>query len=223
MTTKTSAIDEPTVDDRFPPGSLQSRDLDNLMHPTMNIRQLRKDGPNVHTRAEGIYTWDANGKQYIECAAGLWCTAIGYGNRELAAVAKEQMENLSYFSIFGGNSHEPAVLLAEKIKRMMPFDAGKVFFGMSGSDANDTQIKLMWYYNNAVGRPEKKKIISRRNTYHGSTIGAGSLTGSRRFTTRSTCPSTRSCTPTIPSSTERESRARRRRSSSTASSRPSRT
>ena len=181
MTTKTSAIREPTVDDRFAPGSLQSRDLDNLMHPTTNIRQLRKDGPNVHTRAEGIYTWDANGKQYIECAAGLWCTAIGYGNKELAAVAKEQIENLSYFSIFGGNSHEPAVLLAEKIKGMMPFDAGKVFFGMSGSDANDTQIKLAWYYNNAVGRPGKKKIISRTNTYHGSTIGAGSLTGLAPF------------------------------------------
>jgi 4-aminobutyrate--pyruvate transaminase len=109
--------------------------------------------------------------------AGLWCTAIGYGNAELAAVAAEQMERLSYSQLFAGKTNEPSVLLAEKLKAMAPFEAGRVFYGLSGSDANDTQIKLMWYYNNAVGRPEKKKIISRRRAYHGVTIGSGSLTG----------------------------------------------
>lgn len=181
-----SAISEPSkasVETSFAHGSLHAKDVENFMHPTTNIKQLRLKGPVVITKAEGIYTWDSTGKRYLECAAGLWCTALGYGNKELAAVAKEQMEKMSYSSTFGGYSHEPAILLAEKIKSMMPFDAGKVFFGLSGSDANDTQIKLMWYYNNAMGRPEKKKIISRANAYHGSTIGAGSLTGLTPFHT----------------------------------------
>ena len=177
MATKAEESVHAPLPNQFSPGSLEAKDLEHLMHPTTNIKHLRKQGPALNTRAKGIYSWDSNGKQYIECAAGLWCTALGYGNEELAAVAKEQMENLNYSSIMGGGSHEPAVLLAEKLKNMMPFDAGKVFFGLSGSDANDTQIKLMWYYNNAVGRPDKKKIISRKFAYHGSTIGAGSLTG----------------------------------------------
>ena len=113
--------------------------------------------------------------------AGLWCTALGYGNTELADVAHAQMKKLSYSQLFGGKTNEASVLLAEKLKEMAPFDAGRVFFGMSGSDANDTQIKLMWYYNNAIGRPEKKKIISRKRGYHGVTVASGSLTGIPTF------------------------------------------
>lgn len=166
-----------TLHNEFPPDSLEAKDLQHLLHPTTNLKQHAEQGPLVHERAEGIYLWDNQGRQYIEGMAGLWCTALGYGNHELADVAAEQMKKLSYSQLFAGKTHETSILLAEKLKAMAPFDAGRVFFGLSGSDANDTQIKLMWYYNNAVGRPQKKKIISRKRGYHGVTIGSGSLTG----------------------------------------------
>jgi 4-aminobutyrate--pyruvate transaminase len=124
-----------------------------------------------------VYLWDNRGRQYIEGMAGLWCTALGYGEEELIRVAAESMRKLSYSQLFGSKTNEPSILLAEKLKAMVPFDAGRVFFGVSGSDANDTQVKLMWYYNNITGRPEKKKIISRRRGYHGVTVASGSLTG----------------------------------------------
>jgi len=162
----------------FGPDSIESKDL---AHLTTNLAQHARTGPAVHERAEGVYVWDNHGRQYLEGMAGLWCTALGYGNEELAEVAAEQMRKLSYSQLFGGKTNEPSVLLAEKLKAMAPFDAGRVFFGLSGSDANDTQIKLMWYYNNAIGRPEKKKIISRRRGYHGVTVASGSLTGLPHF------------------------------------------
>ncbi|MEE8078319.1 MAG: aminotransferase class III-fold pyridoxal phosphate-dependent enzyme, partial [Pseudomonadales bacterium] len=161
----------------FPPESIEAKDLAHLLHPTTNLRLHHEIGPTVHDRAQGVYLWDSKGKQYLEGMAGLWCTALGYGEEELIRVASEQMRKLSYSQLFGGKTNEPSVLLAEKLKSMVPMDAGRVFFGLSGSDANDTQIKLLWYYNNALGRPEKKKIISRHRGYHGVTIAAGSLTG----------------------------------------------
>lgn len=161
----------------FPPGSLEAKDLEHLLHPTTNLKVHHEKGPAVHARAEGVYLWDNRGKQYLEGMAGLWCTALGYGEEELARVAMEQMKALSYSQLFAGKTNEPSILLAEKLKAMAPFDAGRVFFGLSGSDANDTQVKLMWYYNNAIGRPEKKKIISRLGGYHGVTVASGSLTG----------------------------------------------
>ena len=161
----------------FPAGSLEARDLEHLLHPTTNLKHLHSKGPVVHARAKGVHLWDNHGKQYLEGMAGLWCTALGYGEEELARTAAEQLRTLSYSQLFAGRTNEPSILLAEKLKAMMPFDAGRVFFGLSGSDANDTQIKLMWYYHNAIGKPEKKKIISRIGGYHGVTIGSGSLTG----------------------------------------------
>ena len=104
-----------------------------------------------------------------------------------------QMRKLNYSQLFAGRTNEPSVL-ADKLKRMAPFDAGKVFFGLSGSDANDTQIKLIWYYNNALGRPEKKKIISRKRGYHGVTT-SGSLTGLPPFMQPLTCLCPASCIP----------------------------
>lgn len=161
----------------FPPDSIEAKDLKHLLHPTTNLAQHQANGPKVLTRAEGAYIWDNQGNQYLEAMAGLWCTALGYGEEELARVAYEQMKNLSYNQLFGGKTNEASVLLAEKLKDMAPMDAGRVFFGLSGSDANDTQVKLMWYYNNSIGRPEKKKIISRMRGYHGVTVASGSLTG----------------------------------------------
>ena len=165
----------------FEPGSIEARDLAHMLHPTTNLADLHRNGPVVHERAKGIYLWDNRGKQYIEGMAGLWCTALGYGEEELVKAATEQLRKLSYSQLFAGKTHEPSVLLAEKLKEMVPFDAGRVYFGVSGSDANDTQVKLMWYYHNLIGRPERKKIISRRGGFHGVTVASGSLTGLTPF------------------------------------------
>ena len=160
-----------------PAGSLAAKDLKHLLHPITNLKLLHQQGPTIHTRAKGVYLWDDQGKQYLDGLAGLWCAALGYGEKELAKTAQEQMERLNYSHLLAGKTNEPSILLAEKLKSMVPFDAGRVFYGLSGSDANDTQIKLMWYYHNAIGKPEKKKIIARIGGYHGVTIGSGSLTG----------------------------------------------
>ena len=159
------------------PGSLGARDLKSLLHPSTNLGQIAAEGPTIQARAEGVYVYDDTGKQLLEGMAGLWCTAIGFGEEELADVAREQMKKLSYAHLFGGKTNEASIALAEKILDMVPMPASRVFFGLSGSDANDTQVKLMWYYHNLIGKPERKKIISRRQGYHGTTVAAGSLTG----------------------------------------------
>ena len=153
------------------------RDVETILHPATNLDLHRKIGPLVLDRAEGVYVWDTDGKRYIEGLAGLWCTGLGYGNQELVEAAKEQMSRLSFTHLFGGKSHEPAIALAEKLKELMPMPTSKIFFTNSGSEANDSQIKLAWYYNNARGLPKKKKIISRMRAYHGVTIASASLTG----------------------------------------------
>jgi 4-aminobutyrate--pyruvate transaminase len=153
------------------------RDLAALLHPATNLAIHQERGPLLIERGKGIYVYDSEGKEYIEGLAGLWCTALGYGVEELAEVAAEQMRKLAFGHLFGSKSHEPAIALAERLKRMVPIDDARVFFGSSGSEANDSQVKLTWYYNNAIGRPRKKKIISRRRAYHGVTVAAGSLTG----------------------------------------------
>ena len=159
------------------PDSIAAKDLAHVLHPVTNLADLHANGPDVHARAKGVYLWDASGKQYLEGMAGLWCVSLGYGDEELVQVAAEQLRQLSYSQLFAGKTHEPGALLAEKLKAMLPFDAGRVFYGLSGSDANDTQVKLMRYYHNVVGAPERKKIISRHSGYHGTTVASGSLTG----------------------------------------------
>ncbi len=157
--------------------NIAERDLESVLHPYTNLTLIKEQGPVVIDRAEGIHVWDDHGNKYLEALAGLWCTSLGYANEELAQTAYDQIKRLSYSHMFIGKSHEPGILLAEKIKEIVPMDASKVFFGCSGSDANDTQVKLMWYYNNAIGRPKKKKIISRIKAYHGISLAATSLTG----------------------------------------------
>ena len=165
----------------FPADSIETKDLKFLVHPVTNLPLLHQTGPMVLERAKGIYVWDNHGKQYLEGLAGLWCTALGYGEDELIRAAEQQLRKLSYSQLFGSRTNEPSVLLAEKLSDMVPFDASRVFFGLSGSDANDTQVKLMWYYHNAIGNPDKKKIISREKGYHGVTVASGSLTGLPAF------------------------------------------
>ena len=154
----------------------QMRDIEALLHPYTNAPELRKAGPHLIERGEGIYVYDDAGRRYIEGLAGLWCAGLGFGDEELIEAAREQLGRLPYYHLFGGRTHEPAIELAEKIKELFPVPMARVFFCCSGSEANDTQIKLIWYMNNALGRPEKKKIIARRRGYHGVTIAAASLT-----------------------------------------------
>jgi len=160
-----------------PLSNLAVRDVETVLHPYTNLDTHRTVGPVIFERGEGVYLYDTNGKQYLEGLAGLWCTSLGYGNEELVEAAAEQMRKLSFSHIFAGKSHDPGIELAEKLKEIAPCDISKVFFGSSGSDANDTQVKLVWYFNNALGRPKKKKIISRLRGYHGVTVASASLTG----------------------------------------------
>lgn len=157
--------------------NLAVRDIETLIHPYTNLAAFRDTGPLVIERAKGVYVYDTEGRGYIEGMAGLWCTALGYGNEELVEAARAQMEKLSFAHLFSGRSHDPAIELAERLKELAPVPVSKVFFCNSGSEANDTQMKLVWYMNNALGRPRKKKIVSRMRAYHGVTIAAASLTG----------------------------------------------
>ena len=157
--------------------NLAVRDAETLVHPYTNLATFRDTGPLVIERAKGVYVYDTDGKPYIEGMAGLWCTSLGYGNEELVETAAAQMRKLSFAHLFTGRSHDPAIELAEKLKEIAPVPVSNVFFCNSGSEANDTQMKLVWYMNNGLGRPRKKKIVSRARGYHGVTIASASLTG----------------------------------------------
>ena len=157
--------------------SAARRDVENVVHPYTNLALHETQGPMVLERGKGIYVFDDQGKQYIEGLAGLWCTSFGFGEEELIQAAIEQMRKLPYYHNFAHKSFEPVIDLAEKLKEIAPAPFSKVFFTCSGSEANDTQVKLQWYMNNALGKPEKKKIISRIKAYHGVTVVAASLTG----------------------------------------------
>ena len=153
------------------------RDQSFHLHPSTNLRAVQKEGPLVITRGEGVYVYDDEGKRYIEGMAGLWCASLGFSERRLAEAAYRQMQTLPFYHSFAGKVPEVSTELAERLISVAPAGMGKVLFANSGSEANDAAIKLAWYINNALGRPQKKKIISRRRAYHGVTIAAASLTG----------------------------------------------
>jgi 4-aminobutyrate---pyruvate transaminase len=161
----------------MPLSNLAVRDIETLAHPYTNLVALRETGPLVIERGQGVFVYDSDGKGYIEGMAGLWCTALGWGNEELVEAAAAQMRKLPFGHLFTAKSHDPAIELAERLKEIAPVATSKVFFCNSGSEANDTQVKLVWYLNNALGRPSKKKIVSRLKAYHGVTIASASLTG----------------------------------------------
>ncbi len=153
------------------------RDIAHHLHPHTNLARHEETGPLVLTHGKGIYVYDEQGKEYIEGMAGLWCTSLGFGEEALVQAAGEQLRRLPYYHSFGHKSHQPAIALAERLIEVAPVPMSKVFFTTSGSEANDTVVKLVWYYNNARGRPDKKKIIARHKAYHGGTVASGSLTG----------------------------------------------
>ncbi len=159
------------------PNSTEARDMAYHLHSYTNPRKLEREGPLIIDRGEGIHVFDNSGKRYIEGMAGLWSVAVGFGEKRLVEAARSQMARLPYYHTFSQKSHGPVADLAEKLVGMAPVPMSKVYFANSGSEANDTAIKLVWYRSNALGKPEKKKIISRIKGYHGVTALSASLTG----------------------------------------------
>ncbi|MBP2307619.1 aminotransferase class III-fold pyridoxal phosphate-dependent enzyme [Azospirillum melinis] len=162
---------------------LTAWDRDHFFHPSTHMAaHARGDTPTrVVTGGEGVYITDRDGKRSLDAFAGLYCVNVGYGRREIADAIAEQAGKLAYYHAYVGHGSEPSITLARMIVDRAPAGMSRVYFGLSGSDANETNIKLVWYYNNILGRPEKKKIISRWRGYHGSGVMTGSLTGLELF------------------------------------------
>jgi 4-aminobutyrate--pyruvate transaminase len=161
----------------FGANSAAARDIANVLHPYTDLQAHLETGPLIVTHGKGVRVWDDAGKEYIEGVAGLWCAALGFDNERLVQAAAAQMRKLPFYHGFAAKSHEPMIDLAEMLIERSPVPMSKVFFANSGSEANDSAIKMVWYLNNALGRTAKKKLIGRWKGYHGITIGAASLTG----------------------------------------------
>ena len=151
---------------------LREMDLDSLLHPYTNFEDHAEHGPVIMKGAHGVRLTDIHGREYIDALAGLWCVDVGYGRQEIAEAIADQARQMAFYHTFFAMANEPSIRLADRLKKMTPWPISKVFFGLSGSDANDTQIKLVWLYNNLRGKPKKTKIISRNMAYHGITLGA---------------------------------------------------
>ena len=160
----------------YKPNSLAAKDVAYFIHPYTGLAAHLEQGPMIIKRGEGIYVYDEDGNKYIEGLAGLWCAGLGLSQNRLIDAAVRQMKTLPFTHTFAHRSSEPVIELAEKLIEITPETIGKVYLVNSGSEAVDTAMKMVWYYNNALDRPEKKKIISRLRGYHGVTIAAGSLT-----------------------------------------------
>ena len=159
------------------PNSAAARDVAHTLHPYTDLVAHESAGPLVISRGKGVRVWDEDGKEYIESVAGLWCASLGFDNERLAKAAYDQMRVLPFYHSFTAKSHGPLIELSEMLTARAPLEDARVIFSNSGSEANDTAIKMAWYYNNALGRPAKKKIIGRLKGYHGITLAAASLTG----------------------------------------------
>ncbi|MFC7705941.1 aminotransferase [Plastorhodobacter daqingensis] len=157
--------------------SLAAVDIATTLHPYTDARAHEVNGPLVIARGEGVHVYDQAGKEYIEGLAGLWSVAVGFSEPRLVQAARRQMEQLPYYHSFAHKAHEPSIRLAEKLVEMTPAPLTRVFYTSSGSEANDTVVKLIWYMNNALGRTKKKKFLARIKGYHGITVASGSLTG----------------------------------------------
>ena len=165
------------ITNHMPTSELQALDAAHHMHPFTQGSGLAAKGARVITRANGVWLTDSEGNEILDGMAGLWCVNVGYGRDELAEVAARQMKELPYYNTFFMTTHVPAIALAQKIAELAPGDLNNVFFAGSGSEANDTNIRMVRTYWEEKGKPEKTVIISRWNAYHGSSMGAGSLGG----------------------------------------------
>lgn len=162
---------------------LQRRDNAHYLHPFTDYRELHAEGARIQMRAEGIHIWDSDGRRIIDGLAGLGCVNIGYGRRELATVAARQMETLCFSQSFFKTANQPAIELAETLVEMTPPGLNHVFYATSGSEANETCLKMVHRYWALAGRPEKRIVIAREQAYHGSTIATTSLSGNPDFYT----------------------------------------
>ena len=164
---------EPMMD---APNSLAARDIAYSLHPYTNLDAHQRRGPFIITRGQGIHVYDDQDNAYIEGLAGLWCTGLGFSETRLIKAAEQQMQTLPFNHSFAHRAMPPVIDLAEKLVQIAPGELSRPYFVNSGSEAVDTAIKMVWYYHNAIGKPAKKKIISRKRGYHGVTIASGSLT-----------------------------------------------
>ncbi|UUZ65240.1 aspartate aminotransferase family protein [Polaromonas sp. P1-6] len=154
-----------------------AHDIAAHLHPFTNLATHPQVGPLVIQRGDGIFVEDDQGRRYLEAMSGLWCASLGFSNARLARAGSDALHALPYYHTFNHRSNPAAIELAEKLLSIAPVPMSKVFFANSGSEANDTAVKLVWYYHNAIGKPDKKKIIARKNAYHGVTVAAASLSG----------------------------------------------
>ena len=148
-----------------------------ILHGFTDLKNLDSLGPIVLNKAQGIYVYDQDGKKYLDANSGLWNSVVGFDHPRMIETAKKQYEKFSGYHAFFGRISEPAVELADKLIEISPFESGKVFYTNSGSEANDTAVKLLWFINRRKGKPKKRKIITRINSYHGVTAIAASMTG----------------------------------------------
>lgn len=161
----------------FAPNSIHARDIASIVHHQTEIAGYRETGGTIMAKGEGIYVYDEAGKKYLEGMSGLWCASLGFSERRLADAAYKQMLELPTYHHFFAKANIPSIELAERLLALAPVPMSKVLFSCSGSEANDTAIKLIWYYHNAIGKPQKKKIIGRQRGYHGNTVATVSLSG----------------------------------------------
>ncbi|MFD2238067.1 aminotransferase [Aureimonas populi] len=164
------------------PNSMRARDRAYVVHQQTNLRSFEDEGGLLITGGDGVYVVDDEGRRYLEAMAGMWSASLGFSEKRLAEAAHRQMQTLPFYHVFHARGHEPAAELAEALLAIAPCAPGaepmaRVMFHCSGSEANDTAIKLVWYYHNAIGKPAKKKIIGRVRGYHGSTVATASLSG----------------------------------------------
>ena len=160
--------------------NLDVRDLDRryVFHPFTSLADHQRDGAAfVVTHGQGARLADTTGREYVDAMAGLWCVNVGYGRPEIGQAMADQATRLSYCHAFSGMTSDAPAILSQRLIEMAPPGMARVFYGNSGSDANDTQVKIAWYYNNVLGRPQKKKIIARQRGYHGVTIMTAGMTG----------------------------------------------
>ncbi|MGV6812741.1 MAG: aminotransferase [Brevirhabdus sp.] len=162
---------------------LENWDRENFFHPSTHLADFARGtlAQRVITGGQGCHIVDRDGNRLLDAFAGLYCVNVGYGRAEIAEAIAEQARKLAYYHAYVGHGTEASITLAKMVLDRAPEHMSKVYFGQSGSDANETNIKLVWYYNNILGRPEKKKIISRWRGYHGSGLMTGSLTGLKLF------------------------------------------
>ena len=165
------------ITNHLPTAELQALDAAHHVHPFTHNAALAKKGSRVITRARGVTLTDSDGNEMLDAMAGLWCVNVGYGREELAEVAARQMRELPYYNAFFQTTHVPAIALAQKLSELAPGDLNHTFFAAGGSEANDTNIRLVRTYWDIKGKPTKKVIISRKNGYHGSSVGSASLGG----------------------------------------------